>query len=170
MTILADDKGGSSSPPAAKPKDYAEDAPAPRAAGMAAEVSAAIAIEGADFLARVMRRLESRGVFLEKGDARRERDAAPIERPGDNLLIGVPWRDGQTREFRRVAFVSQTRLGKHPVAKWEGHCVKCGRPFYVLTFRGLVSHKKTKVFAVTTCEAHREKLGKGAPSASGAYG
>jgi hypothetical protein len=57
-----------------------------------ADVAAAIAVENADFLARVLRRLEARG----GGDATppSETQASLEARPGDNFMIEIPWRKG----------------------------------------------------------------------------
>ena len=140
------------------PSEPEGDAPAAKLAGLTvADVSAAIAIEGAGFLERVLRRLELRGEC--EASAQKEKKIPPEVRPGDDLRVEISRRGRGNQIFRRVAFVSKAIGGKrHEFGRWEAPCLQCGRPFFVETFAGVAS-PKSKAFQTTTCEDHRKAKG-----------
>jgi hypothetical protein len=130
------------------------------------DVAAAIAVESADMLARVLRRLEARGACDEPAPT--ERKILPAT-PGDDFRVEIPWRGGENRIFRRVAMFPKMIGEKcHNWSRWEGTCVMCGRPFIIEALAGIKS-PNAKAFAVTTCETHRKITNKGraAPAVAG---
>jgi len=130
-----------------------------------ADIAAAIAIESEDFLARVLLRLEARNGKKSR-PLRADRAASPREepilietRPGDDFKIGIPWRNGGIRVFRRIAFFSMMVGGKcQRFGRWEGQCVQCGAPFFLETYAGIKTPKSMR-FRVTTCPEHRKRNG-----------
>lgn len=123
-----------------------------------ADIAAAIAIESAEMLERVLRRLEMRDACDELAPMARK--AAP-ETPGGDFQIEIPWRGGENRVFRRVAIFPKMIGEKcHNWSRWEGSCVMCGQSFIIETLAGIKS-PKARAFAITTCESHRKITNKG---------
>ncbi len=120
-----------------------------------ADIATAIAIEGADFLARVLRRFETRGARNESAQV--ETKSPEQVRRGDDFKIEIPWRKGGTRIFRRIAFVSKRSYnGQYrDFGRWESLCVKCGKSFQIDIFPSITSPEKSKQFEITTCQEHR---------------
>ena len=65
-----------------------------------ADIAAAIAIESAEMLERVLRRLEMRDACDQIGANGKE---SRPQTPGGDFQIEIPWRGGENRVFRRVA-------------------------------------------------------------------